>query len=171
MANAPGPTSDFGMLLSIGIAIVVTVIYGIAHYKVLMAIVPANRKDTKVSDVKVGKLITDEEGARDAIHVAVLPVCAETSLVPGQHVGFTGEKVDGVREVGPVADGPRGLQNRRGIGIVDPYLTVAIRKGARFYCFLYPGSVSGMRHHWAHPDIDDSADAPVSNALKAVDNV
>ena len=41
------------------------------------------------------------------------------------------------------------------IGIADPFLSYrGIRKGQKFWCFLKPGTVVGMRHHWTHPAFD-----------------
>jgi hypothetical protein len=86
----------------------------------------------------VGKLI-DGEAHRDAIHVAVFPAFCDCDLQPGDHVGL----VPGTRDrVSPSA---------RPIGIVDPFLTQTVRTGEQFYVFLYPGTVTGLRHVWTHP--------------------
>ncbi|MCA9067276.1 MAG: hypothetical protein KDA84_00025 [Planctomycetaceae bacterium] len=86
-----------------------------------------------------GELITDGETRRDAIHIAVAPVTAVCDLEPGQDIGF----VRGNREsVGP-CENP--------IGIVDPFLKDTIKAGQRFWLFLYPNTVTGMRHFWKHP--------------------
>lgn len=92
-----------------------------------------------MSEIKLGQLI---EGAaeRDAIHVAVTPVLAGENLYPAQRVTLTG----GLARPGEPA-----------VGIVDPYLSHAVPKGAMFWLCLLPGTVTGMRHHWAHPRFDD----------------
>lgn len=88
------------------------------------------------TDLGLGKLITTEQ-QRDAIHVAVAPVVAAEVLYPGQHVGFLpGGQVGGAGEH---------------IGIVDPYLKEFVNKGGSFWLFLYPQTVTGMRHEWSHP--------------------
>jgi hypothetical protein len=83
-------------------------------------------------DLGLGKLIIGE-AHRDAVHVAVAPVVAQENLSPGDHVdangGWAGERV----------------------GIVDPFLREPVRKGDRFWLFLYPGTVTGLRHMWTHP--------------------
>ena len=79
-----------------------------------------------MSDTKVGQLI-DGTYQRDAIHVAIAPMEAFRELVPGE---------------------------RLKLGIVDPFLTEPVKAGEWFYLFLYPNTVTGMRHHWEHPEID-----------------
>jgi len=88
----------------------------------------------------LGKFITDGDRRRDAIHIAVAPVTAAAALTPGQHVGLVG---DDTEQVGP-ADNC--------IGIVDPFLQRAVEPGQRFWLFLYPNTVTSLRHYWTHPD-------------------
>jgi hypothetical protein len=88
--------------------------------------------------VKIGQILNENEGVeRDAIHVAIAPVIAGCNLNPGDHVGFLGEVV--IRKAETL------------IGIVDPFLMTKVREGEMFYLFLYPNTVTGMRHHWSHP--------------------
>jgi hypothetical protein len=89
----------------------------------------------------VGKLIRVEH-QRDAIHVAIAPVVAAHALRPGQHVGLDDNgEASGSSTVNP-------------IGIVDPYLAGGPRKGDRFWLFLYPGSITSLRHDWTHPAVE-----------------
>lgn len=87
-----------------------------------------------MSEVGIGNLITTAVG-RDAVHVAVAPTTntAGCPLRPGDRVdargGFAGERV----------------------GIVDPFLAEPVKPGERFYLFLFPGSVTSLRHVWTHP--------------------
>jgi hypothetical protein len=37
------------------------------------------------------------------------------------------------------------------IGVVDPFLVKPVEPGQRFWLFLYPGSITGLRHVWSHP--------------------
>lgn len=87
-----------------------------------------------------GKLIEDGERRRDAVHVAAAPVTAAESLSPGQHIGLV---QDDSFEWAGVCDTP--------IGIVDPFLTKPVERGERFWMWLYPHSVTGLRHAWTHP--------------------
>lgn len=87
----------------------------------------------------LGELCTDE-ARRDAIHIAVAPVIAGQRLNPGNHVGL----VDGVARVGL----PPGISS---IGVVDPFLGNAVEVGQRFWLFLYPNTVTSLRHVWTHP--------------------
>ena len=89
-----------------------------------------------MNDVKLGTLLTPE-AKRDAIHVAVAPVVAGENLRPGEHVGVS---PDGV------ASGSRPF-----VGIVDPFLSVHVKPGERFYLFLYQNTVTSLRHEWTHP--------------------
>jgi hypothetical protein len=87
-------------------------------------------------NLKLGQIITTPQQP-DAIHIAVAPVVAAVRLQPGQHIGFVS-----VDTVGPT---------RENIGIVDPYLTQAVKPGERFWMFLYPYTITSLRHEWSHP--------------------
>jgi hypothetical protein len=87
----------------------------------------------------IGKLL-DATQARDAIHIAVAPAVAFVKLAPGQHVGLKGGKAT-----------PNATNL---IGIVDPFLKAAVKEGERFFIFLYPNTITGLRHVWRHPEFD-----------------
>lgn len=89
---------------------------------------------------QLGALIEDGDRRRDAIHIAVAPVTAAEKLKPGQHVGLIDE--DSRELVGPCDCN---------IGIVDPFLRMDVECGQRFWLFLLPNTVTGMRHVWTHP--------------------
>lgn len=92
-------------------------------------------------EVSVGDLI-DGAARRDAIHIAVAPVTAEEELFPGNPCG--------VRTDDPaIADG-----DATPVGIVDPFLQTPVRPGQKFWLFLYPNTVTGMRHQWLHETFD-----------------
>jgi hypothetical protein len=101
----------------------------------------AVRGDRKVSDTKLGVII-DETAQRDAIHIAVAPVIASQILAAGDHIGFLPGSTEEVAGVAPTITP---------LGIVDPYLRQPVGVGQRFWMFLYPQTVTGMRHHWTHP--------------------
>ena len=88
--------------------------------------------------LKLGQIIEGEQ-QRDAIHVAVYPVTAAQVLAPGQPIGFIDE---GKSNVG-ITPKP--------IGIVDPFLTRLICAGEQFWMFLYPNTITSLRHDWTHP--------------------
>lgn len=93
---------------------------------------------------KVGELLTGDE-PRDAIHVAIAPVVADERLVPGTHVGFTR---DGDTE-------HVGVRSKQMIGVVDPFLTGFVNIGERIWLFLYPQTITSLRHNWTHPAFAD----------------
>lgn len=93
-----------------------------------------------MSEPKLGEIIRGEVH-RDAIHIAITPVIAEEELQPGDPIAFMGESKRMVCSV------PR----EKALGIVDPYLNMEVEPGQKFYMFLMPGTVTGMRHHWSHP--------------------
>ncbi len=84
---------------------------------------------------KIGEIITDGDAVRDAIHVAIAPMIAAQNLKPGDHVGFYG-----------FGDTQEIIKNDAPVGIVDPYLTTPIKKGEHFYLFLYPNTITALRH-------------------------
>lgn len=79
-----------------------------------------------------------ENPLRDAMHFAVAPVEASVRLRPGCHVGLT---EDGEAEISSTKDC---------IGIVDPFLKEWVEVGQRFWLFLYPNTITGLRHVWSH---------------------
>lgn len=95
------------------------------------------------SKLGLGQIITKPQ-ERDAIHIAVAPVHAAFELYPGQHIGIN-------------TDGnaiPAEL--REGIGIADPFLKTKIMPGDSFWLFLYPGSITSLKHQWSHPAFDEA---------------
>lgn len=91
-----------------------------------------------MNDPILGKIIKGD-ARRDAIHIAITPVTSDYTLQPGQHVGLDGSET---KVIGIVADP---------IGIVDPFLKGPVAPGSRFWLFLYPKTITSLRHDWSHP--------------------
>jgi hypothetical protein len=105
-----------------------------------------SKEDTQKT---IGKLLQGPMD-RDAIHIAVAPVVSRETLYPGQHVGFA----DGASASGEVS--ARVLAERL-IGIVDPFLKTPVHPGNDIWMFLYPNTVTGLKHLWTHPAFDVDA--------------
>jgi hypothetical protein len=99
-----------------------------------------------MEDIGIGKLIIAPRD-RDAIHIAVAPVEAGYQLRPGQQVRIQDEKAVYT------------IDRNHAIGIVDPFLTGFVNPGEKFWLFLFPGTITSIRHDWTHPKF------PVSNSL------
>ncbi len=94
---------------------------------------------------QLGRLIAEGEVARrDCVHVAIAPAYACMPLSPGGRVclgsGSTENALDAEH-----------FTNLPAVGIVDPFLTQPVEIGQRFWIFLFPGTITGMRHLWSHP--------------------
>ena len=97
---------------------------------------------------RIGELITKRE-ERDAIHVAVMPVLAREYLKAGEHIGVYYE---------PEYDEYLASKSAPSkIGIVDPYLTVSVKEGDRFWLFIYPNTITSLKHNWTHPDLQNNS--------------
>lgn len=83
-----------------------------------------------------------EFARRDAVHVAVAPVVAGEDIGVGQTVwiDYLGFAFSGVPLTGVAY-----------IGIVDPFRVHYVNRGERFWLFLFPGTITGLRHVWSHP--------------------
>lgn len=90
---------------------------------------------------RLGQLIEGDAG-RDAVHIAVAPVTAAEKLSPSEDVGL-------------LADGLRAGRTPLKNGIVDPFLRSDVQPGQRFWLFLYPNTITGLRHEWTHPAFGD----------------
>jgi hypothetical protein len=93
-------------------------------------------------NLKLGHLITSEQ-QRDAVHIAVVPVEAAHHLEPGQKV--------------TVKDGKAYRAKEAGIGVIDPFLALKVMAGEKCWLYLYPGSITSLRHEWTHPAFGASA--------------
>jgi hypothetical protein len=99
----------------------------------------------EVTQETIGQLLHGEH-ERDAIHIAVLPViCADNWLTPGASIGLVFGSTNEVTY----------RQHGTHQGVVDPYLFSPIRKGDKFWMFVNPNVITGLRHEWIHPAIDN----------------
>lgn len=106
--------------------------------------IPTGQFKHSMADPQFGRLVpADFPDERDAIHIATAAVFATEDLNPGDHVGFVTKDNDkmGRSEIAP-------------LGIVDPFLPKPVKKGDRFWVFLYPGTIQSLRHNWTHPSFD-----------------
>ena len=92
-------------------------------------------------ETKLGRLLNDNDGARDAIHIATIPVRAACLLKPGERVSII------KYEKGDYWVGKGG----KTVGIVDPFLLLPVKYSQRFYLCLIPYTISYLRHAWEHP--------------------
>lgn len=96
------------------------------------------------------KLKGDEQ--RDAIHFAILPCFVDEDveyIYAGEEVGLTYGTSNIIRPKPSV-------YGCTPIGIVDPFLrNYDIRPSDCVWVILFPNTITGMRHHWIHPDIDN----------------
>lgn len=97
--------------------------------------------------LSIGTLATEADG-RDAVHIAVAPIVAPCDLRPGEHVD------------------EHGRPGTNPVGIVDPFLQEPVRAGQRFWLFLYPNSVTSLRHEWTHPAFETHSPVEVQNAIQ-----
>ncbi len=102
-----------------------------------------NEEKRKVSTDALETLgtIIGENEKRDAIHLAVIPIVAQESLKPGDHVSSDGRASY--------------IGSNRSVGIVDPFLKNNVKKGERFWLIIYPRQINSLRHIWTHPSFPD----------------
>ena len=95
----------------------------------------------------MGAILPDDVSGRDAVHVAVISAVAGDELFPADDVGIASTTQDGEGE--PVAR----TDAAKLIGIVDPFLKSSAKAGQRFWLFVYPRTITGLKHVWTHPDV------------------
>lgn len=77
---------------------------------------------------------------RDAVHIAVIPVVAGEALASGRHVMLHDGKAYA-----------KALPESAIVGVVDPFLHGGVGEGQRFWLFVLPCTITGLRHQWGHP--------------------
>lgn len=103
----------------------------------------------------LGKLLK-EDLPRDAIHIAVAPVIANAQMKPGDHIGLLDRDA---MLAGTNAD--------ELIGIVDPYLKGPVVRGDKFWMWLYPGTITSLKHHWTHKAFEPPKDDGMMRVQKS----
>jgi hypothetical protein len=84
------------------------------------------------TEPNIGELATGAE-RRDAIHVAIIMRTATEVLAPNQPVDA------------------EGTSKGRKVGFVDPILRYDVQPGQKYWMWLYPRTVTSLRHVWTHP--------------------
>lgn len=111
-----------------------------------------NNMSAKDAVATMGTILSDPEvKGRDAVHVAVIAVVAGEKLSPGQDV----ELADGRAPNGEYVAVTKASKKYKLIGIVDPYLKAVVWPDERFWLYLYPRTITGLNHHWTHPDFPE----------------
>lgn len=83
-----------------------------------------------------------EQALRDCIHVPLAPLVTAEEMVPGECFATDGKTAY------PVAD-----DDPKAVGIIDPFLRrkmKTIPKGSTVWGWIFPGTVTGLRHQWLH---------------------
>lgn len=104
-----------------------------------------------MSESVLGKLV-DGSAARDASHIAIMPVWSAVALKPGTHVGFVHTAGDHEQVSDKVYT--------KLIGIVDPFLPSDVTPYKAFWLILYPNTTKNLRHEWDHDDIPKKQEIP-----------
>jgi hypothetical protein len=97
----------------------------------------ANSEPTTALETLGTYILGDE--ARDAIHLAVVPIVATEKVYPGQHLTADGKTVGET------------------VGICDPFLPGPVNIGQGFWLVLYPRTITSLRHAWTHPAFPEPA--------------
>lgn len=97
----------------------------------------------------------DKFGIRDAVHVAVVSLKAACPMYAGDPVIWH-EKDKSVKVLDSCLSP---------IGIVSAFMKTGCQEGDLVWIMLYPNTVTGMTHHWSHPDFDFPAEELVEFGL------
>ena len=95
----------------------------------------------------IGQLLTGTE-QRDCVHVAIMPVVLDSDYAEaGQPLRLVYGTKNRVRHA-------HSIDETACIGVADPFMRRPIKNGQSFWVFLKPGSITGLRHDWVCPAID-----------------
>ena len=110
----------------------------------------------------IGKKLKGGEG-RDAVHFAVAPVIAKGFLRAAERVKLVPGTTDTVMAWNYDDEPP--------VGIIDPFLDCHyVTDGDRCWLFLFPSTITGLRHEWTHPAFP-AAQQPLAVAQQDVSSV
>ena len=99
----------------------------------------ADNRSTHTDALATLGTVIDHTGTRDAIHLAVISMVAGENLNAGNHVKVIGDKA-------------YYCSRNFGFGIVDPFLTVPVARGEKFWLVVYPRQITSLMHVWEHPN-------------------
>ena len=108
----------------------------------------------------LGQILTEPQG-RDAVHIAVIDVTAGEQLSPNDDVVLVGDMAR------------LGTNATKGecVGVVDPFLNRDVQIGERFWLWVYPRTITSLRHEWTHPKIGDTRDEITNDKLARVEQI
>lgn len=112
---------------------------------------------SKKFEVELGKVLKENEGAKDAIHIAVIPVYTNEVLSPSQYVKLAYQK-DGKYYVSACS-------KKESVGVVDPWLPRKVKEGDRFNLCLNPYTITSLRHAWEHPLFKEGENSKTESIL------
>jgi hypothetical protein len=101
----------------------------------------------------IGKKLKGGE-RRDAVHFAVAPVSVNGFMRAGERVKFAPGSTDTVMAWDYDDEPP--------VGIIDPFLDDYVANGERCWLFLFPSTITGLRHEWTHPAFPDQQSVSVA---------
>ena len=103
----------------------------------------------------------DKFGIRDAIHVAVVSLKAACSMYAGDPVIWH-EKGKSVKVLDSCL---------APIGIVSAFMKGGSHEGDLVWIMLYPNTVTGMTHHWSHPDFPVQEDMKIGMSKEEAESI
>lgn len=104
----------------------------------------------------MGAILPADVSGRDAVHVAVFSATSTSRLFPGQDVAIAESRGADTVVV------PTGEL----VGIVDPFLSVPVPIGERFWVYLYPRTITALSHRWSHPAFEATGEVYTAPSTK-----
>lgn len=115
------------------------------------------------SSPPIGQILTEEQITRDAIHIAVFSATSTEKVYPNEDVGIVGHE-HGTDLYFVSSSTEKGF-----CGKVDPFLRNPVLPGKIFLVFLYPNTITGMKHIYSHPHLDNWDESVDTEMKKAKD--